>query len=109
MRGTFEATSNSLVNKRGMWPVGFQQGDEASSNLPSQYGGAHDSIHRQYTTNGRLPKSSGESPRSLGIHTNESGVNNPSFWVTGELNLPTPKFVRRETPPYQDGGQTTPT
>ena len=43
-------------------PVGFHQGDEASSHLSSQYGSAHDSIHRRYTTDGRLPKSSGELP-----------------------------------------------
>jgi len=42
-----------------IWPVlcsmDVHQGDEANSNLPMQYGSAHDSLHRQYTHDGESP------------------------------------------------------
>ena len=41
-----------LAIQPALCPMGFHQGDEASSNLPSQYGSVHDSVHTQYTTDG---------------------------------------------------------
>ena len=93
-------------------PMGFHQSDEANNNLSLQYGSVHDSIHRQYTTDGRQVKS--HLKALIFILTYLRFIINVPKSVTtptqiteflGLLVNSTLKFARRETPPYQDGGQ----
>ena len=104
-----------------MCPLGIHQSDEARCNLPTRQRGANDSLYRRYSIDGGHCSSGSESFGSIDFPADRPGVHHQCAEVyyypiptdrvpgpEGGLSVPTLKSTGRETPPYKDGGQTTP-
>ena len=103
--------------------MGVHKSDETHINLPSNYGGMYDCLHRRHTSDGGVPSAGEGPPGGINLSADRPGVchqhtvvdHNPSptnriFGIAGRLDHFTPKSTRSETSSHQvrnrlDGSQ----
>ena len=97
--------------------MSIYQSDEATHNIPSEYGGSHDHLYRRHSIDGGVSRPSKTPPEHPGaptgwpgIHYQSGQINNLSCSADrvsgspGRLNHITPKSARREASPHKAGG-----